>query len=433
MPPSPVTKRAKTDDVIDQVVGHDDPVASSGKEEGAEHPSVTLFRDYLRIKSVQPDPDYASCIEFLKKQAARLDLDYHVTEMVAGKPIFIMTWPGLEPELPSVLLNSHTDVVPVYEEHWKHDPFAAVKEENGDIYARGTQDMKSVGIQHIEAIYRLKVEQGKRFKRTIHLCFIADEEIGGHDGMAKYVLSQEFKKLNIGLALDEGLATPDDVIPVYYGERNVFWVKFHCHGNPGHGSRFIKDTAAEKVSYLTTKLLGYREEQKKKFEADPDADLGDFTTINLTYMEGGIAGGTQLNVVPNKFIVGFDMRICPTTNIEKFEQQLNQWCTEAGEGIEVDYLNKFTDRTLTSVAESDPWFAAFKKGCEASGVQTVPRIFSGATDSRFIREVGVPALGFSPMNRTPVLLHDHNEFLNENIFLEGINVFCNIVKEIANV
>ena len=41
--------------------------------------------------------------------------------------------------------------------------------------------------------------------------------------MAKYVLSQEFKQLNIGLALDEGLATPDDVIPVYYGERNVFW------------------------------------------------------------------------------------------------------------------------------------------------------------------------------------------------------------------
>ena len=76
--------------------------------------------------------------------------------------------------------------------------------------------------------------------------------------MAKYVLSQEFKQLNIGLALDEGLATPDDVIPVYYGERNVFWVKFHCHGNPGHGSRFIKDTAAEKVQYLTNKLLGYR-------------------------------------------------------------------------------------------------------------------------------------------------------------------------------
>ena len=106
---------------------------------------------------------------------------------------------------------------------------------------------------------------------------------------------------------------------------------------------------------------------------------------------------------------------------------------EAGGGVTIEFMNKFTDRTLTSVAAGDPWFAAFKKGCDASGIETQPRIFSGATDSRFIREVGVPALGFSPMNRTPVLLHDHNEFLNEKVFLDGIGVFVNIVKEIANV
>ena len=60
-----------------------------------------------------------------------------------------MTWPGTEPELPTLLLNSHTDVVPVFPESWKYDPFEAVKEPNGDIYARGTQDMKSVGILHV--------------------------------------------------------------------------------------------------------------------------------------------------------------------------------------------------------------------------------------------------------------------------------------------
>ena len=70
----------------------------------------------------------------------------------------------------------------------------------------------------------------------VNLSFIADEEIGGHDGMMKFVLSQEFKKLNIGLALDEGLASPDETIPVFYGERNVFWVKFHCTGEANHMS-----------------------------------------------------------------------------------------------------------------------------------------------------------------------------------------------------
>ena len=118
-------------------------------EDEKEHPAVTLFRDYLRIKSVHPDPDYDSVLKFLEVQAKRLDLDYHVTEMVKGKPIFIMTWPGSQPELPSILLNSHTDVVPVYEDHWKHDPFAAVKEPNGDIYARGTQaSLKHKTLKH---------------------------------------------------------------------------------------------------------------------------------------------------------------------------------------------------------------------------------------------------------------------------------------------
>lgn len=100
------------------------------------------------------------------------------------------------------------------------------------------------------------------------LSFIADEELGGHDGMAKYVVSKEFKDLNIGFALDEGLASADNSIPLFYGERNAFWVKFTCKGNPGHGSRFIENTAAEKVQYLINKLLNFRNEQKKIYDSD---------------------------------------------------------------------------------------------------------------------------------------------------------------------
>jgi hypothetical protein len=33
------------------------------------------------------------------------------------------------------------------QEHWSHDPFEAVKDSEGYIYGRGTQDMKSVSIQ----------------------------------------------------------------------------------------------------------------------------------------------------------------------------------------------------------------------------------------------------------------------------------------------
>ena len=35
-----------------------------------------------------------------------------------------------------------------------------------------------------------------------------------------------------------------------------------------------------------------------------------------------------MNVVPNEFTIGFDIRITPTTNIEDFEKQLNKWMEE---------------------------------------------------------------------------------------------------------
>lgn len=40
--------------------------------------------------------------------------------------------------------------------------------------------------------------------------------------MAYFVKTDEFRSLNIGFTLDEGLATIDDVIPLYYGERTIW-------------------------------------------------------------------------------------------------------------------------------------------------------------------------------------------------------------------
>ena len=75
---------------------------------------------------------------------------------------------------------------------------------------------------------------------------------------------------------------------------------------------------------MINKLLGYREEQKKKFEADPNSTLGDVTTVNLTTMSGGV----QQNVVPNEFVIGFDIRIPPTTILKDFEAMIRKWCDE---------------------------------------------------------------------------------------------------------
>lgn len=392
-----------------------------------ENPSTSVFREYIRVNTMQPNPDYQSCMEFLKAQANRLGLSFFITECVEAKPLFVMTWQGTNPDLPSVMLNSHTDVVPVFPEHWTYPPFSAHKDEKGDIYGRGTQDMKCVGIQHLEAVRRLK-EAGKKFPRTIHLTFVPDEEVGGHDGMQKFVHTPEFKAMNVGFCLDEGLAGPDEVIPVYYGERNVFWVKITCPGSPGHGSRFLENTAGEKAQYMINKLLGYREQERKKLMEDPNLTLGDVTSVNLTIMQGGV----QTNVVPDKFDLTFDIRITPTTNIVEFEAMIRGWMKEAGSELSIEFLQKFTDQTLTSIDEGDKWYSALRSAFSKHSLVVKPQIFPAGTDSRYLREVGIPAIGFSPMNHTPILLHDHDEFLNEKIFLTGIDIFEDIIENVAN-
>ena len=55
-----------------------------------------------------------SCVEFLRRLAKEMNLTSEVVEFEPGMPIVLMTWPGNEPDLPTVLLNSHTDVVPVF-------------------------------------------------------------------------------------------------------------------------------------------------------------------------------------------------------------------------------------------------------------------------------------------------------------------------------
>lgn len=113
------------------------------------------------------------------------------------------------------------DVVPVFENYWTHPPFAAEMDADGKIFARGVQDMKCVGVQYLAAIRALK-RDGIQLKRTVHVLFVPDEEIGGVLGMQAFVPTDDFKSLNIGFSLDEGCPSPTDVFPVFYAERSVW-------------------------------------------------------------------------------------------------------------------------------------------------------------------------------------------------------------------
>ena len=77
---------------------------------------------------------------------------------------------------------------------------ASIKIKSEPIKQRNTQDMKCVGIWYMEAIRKLK-ETNFTPERTIHVIWVPDEEIGGHDGMEKLIETDFFKVLsNIKIA-----------------------------------------------------------------------------------------------------------------------------------------------------------------------------------------------------------------------------------------
>lgn len=388
---------------------------------------IKIFREYLRIASVHPDVNYEPCIEFLTRQAEGLGLPVQVVEAYPGKPIVIITWQGTDPAEKSIILNSHMDVVPVYAERWTYAPFAADMDREGRIYARGAQDMKCVGMQFLAVIRALK-RDGVQLKRTIHATFVPDEEIGGQLGMGEFVHKDAFKNLNCGFAIDEGIASATEDFCLYYGERSIWHVRFNFSGTPGHGSLLLKNTAGQKARYIIDKLMDLREQEVKKLEDNPNLTIGDVTSINITMMSGGV----QSNVVPPELMVCFDIRLAINIKHLEFENQLLDWCQEAGGGIEIEYEQKCPYVKPTTLDGSCPYWVAFKDALDEMGLKVKPQIFPGGTDSRYIRSVGIPAVGFSPMNNTPVLLHDHDEYLQADVFLKGIEIYKNIITRVAN-
>jgi len=191
----------------------------------------------------------------------------------------------------------------------------------------------------------------------------------------------------------------------------------------------LKDTAAEKLRHLMDKIITYRRSQEKLLADNPELLLGDVTTINITQLKGG----KQRNVLPPVIELTVDIRMAVTVNVEDFEKMLRQWTDESGKGIEIEFLIKEIYSPPTQINDnSNKYWVAFKQATEEMKLKIQPQIFPAGTDAAYIREEGIPAIGFSPMINTPVLLHDHDEYLQADVYLRGIEIYKNILEKVAN-
>ncbi|WCJ28577.1 Peptidase M20/M25/M40 family protein [Euphorbia peplus] len=403
----------------------------------AESPSsiITRFQQYLQIDTAQPSPDYYAVADFLHSQANTIGLESESIEFVKSKPLVLIKWRGSDASLPSILLYSHTDVVPVEQHKWTHPAFAAHLDSDGNIYARGSQDMKCVGMQYLEAIRRLK---GNGFSpvRSVYLAFSPDEEIGGHDGAEKFAQSEIFESMNVGVVLDEGLASPTEKYRPFFAERSPWWLVIKANGVPGHGAKLYDNSAMENLLKSIESVRRFRASQFDLVKAGLKAE-GEVVSVNMVSLKAGIPSptGFVMNMQPSEAEAGFDIRIPPTADPESLERRIAEEWAPVSRNMTFEFKqkntvsDKFGKPLLTKIDSSNPWWALLEEAVtKANGKLGKPEIFPAATDSRYFRLQGIPAIGFSPMANTPVLLHDHNEFLNQGEYLRGIDMYESILK-----
>ncbi|XP_052205210.1 uncharacterized protein LOC127810032 isoform X2 [Diospyros lotus] len=373
---------------------------------------ISLFQQYLRINTAHPNPDYSGAVSFLQAQAQSLSLNLQSQLLhfsPAAKPLLLLTWPGSDPSLPSILFNSHLDSVPAEPSKWLHPPFSATRTADGRIFARGAQDDKCIALQYLEAIRILQQDFNFTPLRTIHISYVPDEEIGGLDGMAKFANSQVFEKLNLGFVLDEGQASTNDEYRVFYADRSPWNLVIRASGTPGHGSRMYDNSALENLMKSVEVITKFREGQFDVVKAGFAAN-SEVISVNPVYLKAGIPSpkGFVMNIQPSEAEAGFDVRLPPTADSDLLKKRIaDEWAPAT--------------RNMTYEAVEG-----------AGGRLSKPEILSSTTDARYIRQMGIPTLGFSPMKNTPILLHDHNEFLKDTVYMEGIKVYVSIMKSLSS-
>ncbi|MDL4771352.1 M20/M25/M40 family metallo-hydrolase [Actinomadura xylanilytica] len=150
-----------------------------------------------------------------------------------------------------LLLLGHSDVVPVERDKWSVDPFAGVVK-NGEVYGRGSLDMKGANAAFVTALLR-HVKEGARFDRDIIVLTDCDEESGPYG--SGWLAEHHWDKIDAGMVLTEGgwfLAQKDRETPmlitVTRQDKVYFNLDLVADGTATHSSKPSPDSAVATLS-----------------------------------------------------------------------------------------------------------------------------------------------------------------------------------------
>ena len=367
-----------------------------------------------------------------------------------------------------LLLLAHIDVVEAKREEWERDPFKLV-EEGGYFYARGSVDDKAMASIFVANMIRYK-KQGYRPERDLILALTADEELGSTSKWngANWLVKYNRALIDAEFGLNEGgggeLKGGKPLLNrVQAAEKVSVHFRLEVKNPGGHSSRPRPDNAIYELSEglakfgkfhfpvklnETTRIYFSRSAQFQSGQAaddmravardtpDPEAAvrLSQSPTYNSTLRTTCVAtrldGGHANNALPQTARATVNCRILPDDPVEGVLKTIQQ---VVGDKVTVTRMSEPVPSAPSALRPEVMGPIEKVTGEFWPGVPVVPAMSTGATDSRFMRNGGIPMYGVSGLfldqddNRS----HGLNERIPVKSLYDGHEFLYRLVKELA--
>ncbi|MFH1486740.1 MAG: M20/M25/M40 family metallo-hydrolase [Chloroflexota bacterium] len=381
-----------------------------------------ILADLIRIQSVNPPGGEIEVARYLKALFDRYEIRNEIIESAPGRGNFLAYIGEGERCL---LYLSHTDVVPATE-GWSFDPFAG-ETKDGFVHGRGAQDCK--GLVVAEACAVIDLARNAKLGGRLIFAATADEEAGGTQGV-KYLLENHRHKLMADFAINEGGEAPVIIGGktchfLGVGEKGPVWVRLKARGVSAHGSLpMLGDNAVVKMARVMDRLAGYQPQvvlipevarliravsELDGFEGGihsenvdqftgrmKDRELAAYLNAitRMTVSPNEIRGGAKVNVVPDSCEAEVDIRVLPGQDMDYVAKELGPILSD----VEMAIM-QYKAPTFSS-SDSDSYRLVSDVLGESIGQAPIlPSVSSGATDSRFLREAGIPSYGISVLTQ----------------------------------
>jgi len=429
-----------------------------------------IYKELVEINTVTTSGDTAKAAQAM---AARLRAagfpadDVRVFTPAPRKGNMVARLHGSGAKKP-ILLLAHIDVVEAKREDWSTDPFKLV-EQDGYFYARGAGDDKFMAAAWVANLIRYR-QEGYRPERDIIVALSTDEEIGDANAVGiRWLIANQRNLIDAEFALNEGAGVGlknGRAIRngVQTSEKNYVDFTLEVKNSGGHSALPRKDNAIYRLAEGLARVGKYdfpvnlNDTTRAWFERaapfeDPQtaADMkalaagrADAATLarlsakpaynaqmRTTCVATLLSGGHAPNALPQTARANVNCRVLPGEPIAEVAATLKR--VLADEAIEVKQAGDFGSAG-PSPLRPDVMQPIEKLTAQFwPGIPVIPSMSTGATDSRFLRAIGIPTYGHSGLagdiddNRA----HGRDERVLVKAFDDGVEYLYRLVKTLA--